>query len=87
MRVTKKIAKRLRDPSIDPESKSIFGELVSALDGQEKIDISHLFNLNYSDFELAIGLLVDWRLHQFGKPEGGLKQVLDETSPDNRCWH
>ena len=87
MRVTKKIARRLKDPSIDRESKDIFDELVNALDGREKIEITHLFKLNYTDFELAIGLLVDWRLHQFGKPKGGLKQVLDETIQDNYCWH
>ena len=87
MRATKKIAKRLKDPNIDPESKQILGELVNALDEREKIDIVRIFKLNYNDFELAIGLLVDWRLQQYRKPAGGLKQAIEETTPDNNYWH
>ena len=87
MRATKKIAKRLKDPNIDQESAAIFSELIDALDGRDKFDISRLFKLNYNDFELSLTLLVDWRLHQFAKPAGGLKQVLDETVPDNHHWH
>lgn len=87
MRATKKIAKRLKDPNIDQESTAIFSELINALDGRDKFDISRLFKLNYNDFELTLTLLVDWRLHQFAKPAGGLKQVLDETTQDNYHWH
>ena len=87
MRATKKIAKRLKDPNIDQESAAIFSELIDALDGRDKFDISRLFKLNYNDFELSLTLLVDWRLHQFAKPAGGLKQVLDETVQDNHHWH
>ena len=87
MRATKKIAKRLKDPNIDQESAAIFSELIDALDGRDKFDISRLFKLNYNDFELSLTLLVDWRLHQFAKPAGGLKQVLDETVQDNYHWH
>lgn len=87
MRVTKKIAKRLNDPTLDPESAAIFGELVNALDGRGQFDISRLFKLNYDDFELTLKLLVDWRLHQFAKPAGGLKQVLDEADHENHYRH
>jgi len=87
MRATKKIAKRLKDPNADSESKMIFGELINALDGHEKLEIARLFELNYSDFELALGLLVDWRLHQYIKPAGGLKQEIEETKTENNHWH
>ena len=87
MRATKKIAKRLQDPNIDPESTAIFGELVNALDGRGPFDISHLFKLNYDDFELTLKLLVEWRLHQFAKPAGGLKQVLDEAGHEYLYRH
>lgn len=87
MLATKKIAKRLKDPGIDPESKTIFNDLVNALDEREKIDLARLFRLNYNDFELAIGLLVDWRLQQYRKPAGGLKQVIEEPLPDNGFFH
>jgi len=87
MRATKKIAKRLKDPSLDPESKEILNALVNALDTREKIDMSRLFDLNYNDFELVLKLLVDWRLQQYRKPSGGLKQAIEETAPDNNYWH
>ncbi len=87
MRATKKIAKRLKDPNIDQESAATFSKLIDALDGRDKFDIGRLFKLNYNDFELSLTLLVDWRLHQFAKPAGGLKQVLDETVQDNHHWH
>lgn len=87
MRATKIIAKRLKDPSIDPNSKEIFGELINALDGRDKLDITHLFKLDYNDFELSLRLLVDWRLQQYRKPVGGLKQAIEETSPDNYFQH
>lgn len=86
MRATKRIAKRLKDCNTDPKSKEIFSELINALDEREKLDITHLFKLNYNDFELALQLLVDWRLHQYRKPPGGLKQEIDETVLDNH-WH
>ncbi len=88
MHATKKIAKLLKDPNTDPESKEIFSELVNALDGREKLEITRLFKLNYSDFELALQLLVDWRLHQYRKPSGGLKQEIEETVlENNNFWH
>ena len=87
MRATKIIAKRLKDPNIDLQSKEIFGELINALDGRDKLDITRLFNLNYNDFELALRLLVDWRLQQYRKPVGGLKQAIEETTTDNYFWH
>jgi len=87
MRATKIIAKRLKDPNIDLQSREIFGELINALDGRDKLDITRLFNLNYNDFELALRLLVDWRLQQYRKPVGGLKQAIEETTTDNYFWH
>lgn len=86
MRATKKIAKRLKDSSLDPESKEILNILINALDTHEKIDMSRLFDLNYNDFELVLKLLMDWRLQQYRKPAGGLKQAIEETAPDN-YWH
>lgn len=87
MRATKIIAKRLKDPNIDPKSKEIFGELINALDGRDKLDITRLFKLDYNDFELSLRLLVDWRLQQYRKPVGGLKQAIEETKTDNYFWH
>lgn len=87
MHATKKIAERLKDPSIDPESKAILNDLINALDAREKVDMSRIFELNYYDFELVLKLLVDWRLQQYRKPIGGLKQVIEETAPDNSYWH
>lgn len=87
MRAIKKIAKRLKESSTDPQSKEIFCELVNALDERDKLDIARIFKLNYSDFELALQLLVDWRLHQYNKPVGGLKQEIEQTNPDHNNWH
>lgn len=87
MHATKKIAKRLKDPTIDPESKAFFNNMINALDEREKIDLARIFKLNYHDFELAIGLLLDWRLQQYRKPAGGLKQAIEETPQDNNHWH
>ena len=87
MRATKIIAKRLKDPNIDPNSKEILGELINALDGRDKLDIAHLFKLEYNDFELSLRLLGDWRLQQYRIPAGGLRQAIEETNPDNYFRH
>ena len=88
MRAAKKIAKHLKNPDADPQSKEIFCELINALDEREKLEISRLFKLNYNDFELALQLLVDWRLHQYSKPPGGLKQEIEETVlGNNNQWN
>ena len=87
MHATKKIAKRLYDPSIDSETKQILSDLINALDRHEKIDVSRIFKLGYNDFELVTRLLVDWRLHQYRVPPGGLQQAILESIQETSLLH
>lgn len=80
MKAVKKIARRLKDSSIDPESATIFKDLIQALHVQSDFQLTRFYNLNYEDFDLALSLLIEWRLQRFTMAEGGLIGLMQEAS-------
>lgn len=80
MKAVKKIAKRLTDSTIDQESAAIFKDLIQALHEKREFQLTRFYNLNYEDFDLALSLLIDWRLQRFTMAEGGLVGLLQEAS-------
>lgn len=85
MKAVTKIAKRLKDSSIDSESAAIFKELIQALDGKREFQLANFYNLNYHDFELALSLLIDWRLQQYSMTEGGLVGLMQKARGDQNA--
>ncbi|MBT9611846.1 MAG: hypothetical protein IV108_01100 [Burkholderiales bacterium] len=80
MKAVQKIAKRLKDSTTDPESAIIFRDLIQALHTQREFQLTRFYNLNYEDFDLALSLLIEWRLQRFTMVEGGLVGLLQEAS-------
>lgn len=80
MKAVKKIARRLKDSTLDQESADIFRDLVQALHLQREFQLTRFYKLNYDDFDLALSLLIEWRLQRFTMAEGGLLGLLQEAS-------
>ena len=76
MKAINKIAKRLNDSTLDPDTAVIFRDLIEALHEKREFQLNRFYDLNYSDFDLALLLLVEWRLQRFGMVENGLKGLL-----------
>lgn len=79
MKAVTKIAKRLKDSSIDPESAVIFKDLIQALHDNKEFQLARFYNLNYDDFDLALSLIIEWRLQRYRMTEGGLAGLLQEA--------
>jgi len=48
------------------EAKSdFFRELLNSLEHSEPVSLAKLYELDYRDFELALGTLRDWRLQRY----------------------
>jgi len=44
----------------------VFRELLDSLEAGGCVCLTKLYDLDYSEFELAINAMKDWRLHRFG---------------------
>ena len=55
--------------SPQPASAALFNDLLDCLEAGASFELERLYELNYSDFELALGLLRDWRLARFQLPK------------------
>ena len=85
MKAVKKIARRLTDSTIDQESAIIFKDLIQALHEKREFQLTRFYNLNYEDFDLALSLLIEWRLQRFAMAEGGLMGLLQAASNTNNA--
>jgi hypothetical protein len=54
----------------DESISSTFCELLRSLDAGEQFDLTKLYQLNYSDFALAMNVLKEWRLDAFRYERG-----------------
>lgn len=50
------------DPSANSE---IYRELLDSLQLGKPVCLSKLYDLGYEEFELAVGAILDWRLHRY----------------------
>ena len=85
MKAVKKIAKRLNDSSLNQESADVFQDLIQALHEKREFQLTRFYNLNYDDFDLALSLIIEWRLQRFTMAKGGLMGLLQEASNTNNA--
>ena len=45
----------------------VFRELLESMEGGGAVCLAKLYDLDYREFELAVGAIKDWRLHRFGR--------------------
>jgi len=62
-------------------TSSTLSDLIKSLDSGEAFDLNKLYQLNYSDFSLAMNILKQWRLDSYRYERGTLmKAAGDPTS-------
>ena len=71
----KKIHARPEDPS-----SCTLCELIKSLDSGERFDLNKLYQLNYSDFSLAMNVLKQWRLDSYCYERGALMKAASDPS-------
>lgn len=54
------------------ESSAVLAQLTLALDRGEEFDLARLYGISYEAFELALGLLREWRVDQYFARDAGL---------------
>jgi hypothetical protein len=69
MDILHRVIRRIHADPGDPTA-STFRALVKSLDAGEQFDINQLYQLNYSDFAMAMELMKQWRLDRFRYERG-----------------
>ncbi|HTS52590.1 MAG TPA: hypothetical protein VMH26_04895 [Burkholderiales bacterium] len=64
----------------DDASSSTLYELIRSLDSGERFDLNKLYQLNYSDFSLAMNILRQWRLDSYCYERGTLIKAAGDPS-------
>lgn len=54
------------------ESSAVLAQLTLALDRGVEFDLARLYGIRYDAFELALGLLREWRVDQYFARDAGL---------------
>lgn len=76
MNTLKRLEQRLIDDAPrDPESQ-ILERLVKALCLKEDFKLAEIYELGYDDFELALGIMKNWRLGRYTKTKERLKAMV-----------
>ncbi len=60
-----KKARRLIEANPESGAAKILAKLVRALESDEKFALADLYDLSYDDFDIAIGILKEWRLDRY----------------------
>ena len=75
------------------ETSSTLSNLIRSLDAGDQFDLGKLYQLNYSDFSLAMDILKQWRLDSYRYERGLLAEAasnpelnLDVTSLRYGRW-
>jgi hypothetical protein len=55
-------------------------ELIRSLDSGERFDLNRLYQLNYSDFSLAMNILKQWRLDSYCYERGALMKAASDPA-------
>jgi hypothetical protein len=59
---------------------STLSNLIRSLDSGETFDLNRLYQLNYSDFSLAMEILRQWRLDSYRYERGALAKAASDPS-------
>ena len=60
-----KKARKLIQSNPESEGAKVLSELVIALESNQAFPLSRLYTLNFSQFELALEILSEWRLDRY----------------------
>lgn len=61
--------RKIKDNPSSPHSQ-FFRELLASLERGNPVAIGKMYDLSYKDFELALEILRDWRLHRYSAAAG-----------------
>jgi hypothetical protein len=59
---------------------STLSNLIRSLDSDETFDLNKLYQLNYSDFSLAMEVLRQWRLDSYRYERGAIAKAASDPS-------
>jgi len=79
-RVNKKI-----HADTDAPTASTLRALIKSLDAGEQFDINQLYQLNYSDFSMAMELMKQWRLDSFRYERGWASRAATDPAAPYRA--
>jgi hypothetical protein len=87
MDVLHRVIKKIHAEPAHPTSSTLCA-LIKSLDAGEHFDINQLYQLNYSDFGLAMELLKQWRLDSFRYERGWASRVAadPEARLESPAW-
>lgn len=57
--------RRLINENPSSSHSQFFKELLGSLERGDPISIGKMYDLNYKEFQLALEILKDWRLHRY----------------------
>jgi hypothetical protein len=60
-----KKARKLIEMNPQSGAAKTLANLVRALESEEKFELADLYDLSYEDFDIAIGILKEWRLDRY----------------------
>ena len=81
MKALKKIAKYMRKHPDSPDCR-ILSRLINDVDNNGQFPLNDLYELDYENFELALGLLKEWRLDRFLKTKGRLRDLAQQLAAE-----
>jgi len=87
MDVLNRVINKIHADPTHPTSSTLCA-LIKSLDAGEQFDINQLYQLNYSDFGLAMELLKQWRLDSFRYERGWASRAAADpaTKVDLPAW-
>jgi hypothetical protein len=82
-----RVIRKIHADPADPTSSTLLA-LIKSLDAGEQFDINQLYQLNYSDFGLAMELMKQWRLDSFRYERGwASRAACDPAARDKQpAW-
>lgn len=75
-----KKARKLIQTNPDSPSAKVFSALVIALESNQAFPLNQLYTLSYSQFELALEILAEWRLDRYYSSKGRLLDLSVHAS-------
>lgn len=79
MNEIKKARKRIETNPQSSAAKTL-ASLVRALESEEKFELTALYKLNYDDFDIAMGILKEWRLDRYYSGKAKLHDLSVQVS-------
>lgn len=76
MGILKKVEKRLLGLHKDDPANLVLMRLVKSLCLNENFNLSEIYELSYDDFELALGIMKDWRLDCHTKTRDRILEIV-----------